>query len=50
MALGLLEHLQLWVALEPFSEGGSSFGTEVVASQPASAGKEAGAEKSVNGR
>ena len=31
--------------LESFSEGGSSFGTEVVALQTASAGKEAGAEK-----
>ena len=38
-AVGLLEHLQRRVALEPFSERGSSFGTEVVVLQTASAGR-----------
>ena len=50
MPVGLLEHLQRRVALEPFSEGGSAFGTEVVVLETASAGKEAKVLRSVYGR
>ena len=38
---GLLERLQRGVALEALGESGCPFGTKLVASQPASAGKEA---------
>ena len=47
---GLLEHLQRRVALEPFSEGGCISDIKFVSSQPASAGKEAGAQRALTQR